>query len=78
MMAIVKRRDSPYKNGTFRSGTNWNDYILWCLIEMAKEVDRDEGGMIDAGTIVSNNGSAGVDEFWIMVVLLKLWILVSN
>ena len=61
-MAIVERRDSPYKNGTFPSGTNWNDYILWCLIEMAKEVDRDEAGMIDAGTIVSNNGSAGVHD----------------
>ena len=63
-MAIVKRKDSPYKNGTFPSGTNWNDYILWCLIEMAKEVDRDEAGLIDAVAVsdVSAVRAAGDDH----------------
>ena len=48
MMAIVKRKDSPYKNGTFPSGTNWEDYILWCLIAMGKECDREDAALIDA------------------------------
>ena len=27
MMTIVKRKDSPYKDGRFPSGTNWEDYM---------------------------------------------------
>ena len=30
-MALVMARDSPYKDGTFPSGTNWDDYANWCL-----------------------------------------------
>jgi hypothetical protein len=48
MMAIVKRKDSPYKDGRFPSGSNWEDYILWCLIEMGKECDREEAEKIDS------------------------------
>jgi hypothetical protein len=75
MMAIVKSKGSPYKDGRFPSGTNWEDYILWCLIEMSKECDREEAARIDAvlkqavaekvlaanatGTSVSNVTNAG-------------------
>ena len=31
MMAIVKSKGSPYKDGTFPSGTNWEDYIFWLV-----------------------------------------------
>ena len=47
MMAIVTRKGSPYKDGRFPSGSNWDDYILWCLIEMGKEYDREEAARID-------------------------------
>ena len=36
MTAIVTASNSPYKNGNFPSGTNWDDYIKWCLIAMYK------------------------------------------
>ena len=41
MMAIVTASGSPYRDGTFPSGTNWDDYIKWCLEEMQKECDRE-------------------------------------
>jgi len=34
MMAIVKAKGSPYRDGKLPSGTNWEDYILWCLVAM--------------------------------------------
>jgi hypothetical protein len=37
MMAIVKRKGLPYRDGKFPSGTNWEDCILWRLFEMGKE-----------------------------------------
>ena len=60
MVAIVRAKGSPYKDGTFPSGTNWEDYILWCLVQMGKECtvgsDKDrchttqkEAAKIDAG-----------------------------
>ena len=49
MMAIVKRKDSPYKDGRFPSGTNWEDYNLWFLIEIGKPCDRKDAARIDAG-----------------------------
>jgi hypothetical protein len=48
MMAIVKSKGSPYRDGAFPSGTNWEDYILWCLVEMGKECDRGEAEKIDS------------------------------
>jgi hypothetical protein len=36
MMAIVKGKGSIYRYGKFPSGTNWEDYILWCLINMGR------------------------------------------
>jgi hypothetical protein len=44
MMAIVTASWSPYRDGTFPSGTNWDDYIKWCLVEMQKECDREAEG----------------------------------
>ena len=41
MMALVTSPGSPYRDGSFPSGTNWDDYILWCLVAMQKECDRD-------------------------------------
>jgi hypothetical protein len=55
MMAIVKSKRSPYKDGTFPSGANWEDYILWYLVEMGKECDRGEAEKIDS--IVNNKSS---------------------
>ena len=48
MMAIVKGKSSPYRDGKFPSGTNWEDYILWCLVEMGKECDREDAAKIDS------------------------------
>ena len=59
MLAIVKSKHSPYKVGMFPSGTNWEDYILWCLIEMKKECDREEGARIEAMLKNNNKKSAG-------------------
>ena len=37
MQALVTRRDSPYKDMHYiPSGTNWEDYIKWCLSAMYK------------------------------------------
>ena len=33
---IVTLKNLLYKNGNFPSGTNWDDYIRWCLIAMYK------------------------------------------
>ena len=38
MMAIVTASNSPYKDGNFPSGTNWDDYITWCIVTMKKEM----------------------------------------
>jgi hypothetical protein len=69
MMAIVKAKGSPYKDGTFPSGTNWKDYILWCLMEMGKESDREEAARIDAARKVAaaeeatgNNAGSDLEE----------------
>jgi hypothetical protein len=53
MMAIVKAKGLPYKDDTFPSGTNWEDYILWCLMEMGKECGREEAARIDAAQKVA-------------------------
>lgn len=41
MMALVTASGSPYRDGSFPSGTNWDDYIKWCLVAMQKEYDRE-------------------------------------
>ena len=37
MMGLVTASGSPYRDGTFISGTNWDDYILWCLVAMQED-----------------------------------------
>ncbi len=39
--------DMMCRDGKFPSGTNWEDFILWCLVEMGKECDRDNAAKID-------------------------------
>lgn len=34
MLALVTDATSPYKDGTYPSGTNWDDYARWCLSAM--------------------------------------------
>jgi hypothetical protein len=46
-VAIVRAKGPPYKDGTFPSGTNWEDYILSCLVKMGKECDRGEAEKVD-------------------------------
>ena len=47
MTAIVTAPNSPYKDGHFPSGTNWEDYILqWCITAMKKSVVAEKAGMI--------------------------------
>ena len=41
MMGLVTASGSPYRDGTFPSGTNWDDYIKWCLVAMWNECDRE-------------------------------------
>jgi hypothetical protein len=46
MMSIATASNSPYKDGNFPSGTNWDDYIKWCVVEMKKVVADEKAGMI--------------------------------
>ena len=42
MMAMIIAPESPYHDGTFpASGTNWDDYIKWCLVAMQNDCDRE-------------------------------------
>jgi hypothetical protein len=52
MQALVTRRDSPYKDMNYiPSGTNWEDYVKWCLSAMYKaEGGKTEGTCISAKT----------------------------
>ena len=65
----MKRKDSPYEDGRFPSGTNWEGYILWCLIEMGKECDREEAAKIDcaqkeavAEMVTANSAGTGEEQ----------------
>jgi hypothetical protein len=69
MMAMIIAPESPaYHDGTFPSGTNWddcNDYIIWCLVAMQKECDQDgpvpkEPTSTTASTSASSCSEAGV------------------
>ncbi|KAI2503001.1 hypothetical protein MHU86_11428 [Fragilaria crotonensis] len=57
MMAIVKGKGSIYRDGKFPSGTNWEDYILWCLIDMGMECHRAEAEKIDSVVVVATKNS---------------------
>lgn len=41
MMGLVTALGSPYRDRTFPSGTNWDDYIKWCLVAMQNDCDRE-------------------------------------
>ena len=64
MMAIVKAKGSPYRDGEFPSGTNWEDYILWCLVAMGKECDREDAAKIDSVAKKANGlcGLVGIED----------------
>lgn len=61
MMALVMARDSPYKDGCFPSGTNWDDYAKWCLVafhksEISGGVYRaDSASTMTSSTICTSN-----------------------
>jgi hypothetical protein len=42
MMALMTAPGSPYQDGDFPSGADWNDYIRWCLDAIQMEFDREE------------------------------------
>ncbi len=46
MMSIATASTSPYKDGNFSSGTNWDDFIKWCVLEMKKVMADEKAGMI--------------------------------
>ena len=48
--------------GKFPSGTNWEEYILWCLIEMGKECDRAEAEKIDSVVVLVDTNRTNVLE----------------
>ena len=62
MMAIVTASNSPYKSGEFPSGTNWEDYIKWCLAEMKRVVDNEKVGMVASPAPVDTAMSVGTDN----------------
>ena len=46
LQAIVTANNSPYKDGdSGPSGTNWEDYIQWCLKAMYKAESANEVGI---------------------------------
>ena len=52
LTAIVTASNSPYKDGNYPSGTNWDDYIYWCLAAMKKAVvEKAVGG--ETSTVVA-------------------------
>lgn len=65
MTLVTPAPGSPYCDGTLQSGTNWDDYILWCLVAMQKECDQDgpvmkEPASATGSTFASTCSEAGV------------------
>jgi hypothetical protein len=52
MMALVMARDSPYKDGRFPSGSNWDDYAKWCLAAFRRS-DTDGAHGADNSQIIT-------------------------
>ena len=40
-MGLVTASGSPYRDGTFPSGTNWDGYVKWCHVTMQNDCNRD-------------------------------------
>ena len=55
MTAIVTASNSPYKDGNYPSGTNWEDYIQWCITAMKKAVAAEKAGMIVASPLLQKD-----------------------
>ena len=49
VQALVTSTKSPYKDGTFPSGTNWDDYIDWCIRTMYMSEKTTEVDVVVAG-----------------------------
>jgi hypothetical protein len=69
MQALVTSAKSPYKNGTFPSGTNWDDYMNWCLYAMYESEQTvedteaaDAGDQVTAATEVSGTKAAAEEQ----------------
>jgi hypothetical protein len=57
MMALVMSPNSPYKDGDFPSGTNWDDYAKWCLDSMYRQdVEDKQGTAVLPATEVNDEG----------------------
>ena len=54
MQALVTSSRSPYKDKTFPSGTNWDDYIHWCLGAMYR-LEEERGGDLPNGAGIVDN-----------------------
>jgi hypothetical protein len=50
--------NSPYKDGNYPSGTNWDDYIYWCLAAMKKVVVEKAVGGETATVVVAEKHPA--------------------
>ena len=51
MQALVSSSCSPYKDRTFPSGMNWDDYIHWCLGAMYRLEEEGVGGDLSSGVV---------------------------
>ncbi len=57
MMALVMARDLLYKDGSFPSGTNWDDNAKWCLVAFYRS---EISGMIRADSESTTMNSSAV------------------
>ena len=65
MMAIVTWPNSPYKDGNFPSGTNWEDCMRWCLISINKDILADATTAciaVDAAETSFESNAGAVDD----------------
>ena len=51
MQALVSSSHSLYKDRTFPSGMNWDDYIHWCLGAMYCLEEEGVGGNLSSGVV---------------------------
>jgi hypothetical protein len=62
MMGPVTASGSPYRDGTFLSCTNWDDYTLWCLVVMQEDCVQDQLLKAASKAAVKPATTAGVKE----------------
>ena len=61
-MGLVTASGSPYRDGTFLSCTNWDDYTLWCLVVMQEDCVQDQLLKAASKAAVKPATTAGVEE----------------